>query len=67
MGIHVSLCSTIAFLVKQNRHLYACMRGEKRMNKEHVAEKVSTTQGVSTAARKIYGLYIPLLEARFHF
>lgn len=37
------------------------------MNKEHVAEKVSTTQGVSPAARKIYGLYIPLLEARFHF
>jgi len=37
------------------------------VEEKHVAEKISATQRVYAAARKIYGLYIPLLEARFHF
>lgn len=37
------------------------------MKEKHVTEKISATQEVYPAARKIYGLYIPLLEARFHF
>lgn len=42
-------------------------RKEKWIKEKHVAEKISAAQEVYPAARKIYGLYLSLLEARFHF
>lgn len=65
------LCATV--LPSQSRRIDVPLsageeeRKEKWIQEKRVAGKISAAQEGLSSRRKIYGLYLSLLEARFHF